>query len=238
MERDVKKALVTGASAGIGRAIAHVLIEEGYEVTGIGRRFEEAESRMFHPAVLDLQDEKAVRTFMHEFDEHSLQVLVNCAGSAYYGMHEEISEAMIHEMVHVDLEVPMVLCGRYIRTLRKNQGTIINVSSVTALDGAPHAAAYGAVKAGLLSFTRNIMKENRKFGMKAVSILPDLTDTDLYRNADFEPKEGCSLSSEEAAEAVRWILEDENRIVEEVVLRPQYNGITRKRKKADGPQNG
>lgn len=226
-----EKALVTGASHGIGQAIAHTLTELGYEVTGIGRHFETAEP--FETAVLDLMDQKKTDAFLNSYDSSDLKVLVNCAGSAYYGMHEEISPVKIHEMVQVDLEVPMVLCGKYLRVLRKNKGIIINVASVTAVDGAPHAAAYGAVKAGLLSFDRSLLKENRKFGMKVVTLLPDLTETQLYRHADFQPKDGCYLRPEEVAEAVKFILKDENRIVEEMVLRPQYNGIVRHNRKQE-----
>lgn len=222
-------ALVTGASKGIGKAMAEVLVQEGYEVYGIGRTFE-ADTHGVHPAVLDLRDEKQVNAFLASFQAGQLKVLVNCAGSAYYGMHEEIRPEQIHEMVRVDLEVPMLLCGRYLRILRRNQGIIVNVCSVTAVDGSPHAAVYGALKAGLLAFTKNIMKENRKFGMKAVAVLPDLTDTELYRHADFRPKGGCALNAQEVAECLKWILEDENRIVEEIVLRPQYNGIERMKK--------
>jgi short-subunit dehydrogenase len=230
MAADMKEtALVTGASRGIGRAIADVLLESGYEVTGIGRHFQTEEKEHFHAVELDLMDDRKLHAFMDAYDSADLHVLVNCAGSAYYGMHEEIHPDQLREMIQVDLEVPMVLCGRYLRTLRKNQGTIINVASVTAVDGAPHAAAYGAVKAGLLSFDRSLMKENRKFGMKVVTLLPDLTDTALYRHADFAPKEGCVLQPEEVADAVRFILQDPNRIVEEMVIRSQYNGIERKK---------
>ena len=63
--------------------------------------------------------------------------LVNCAGTAYYGLHETLNPAKIHEMVTVNLEVPMVLCQIFMRNLKKNHGHIIQISSVTAKQASP-----------------------------------------------------------------------------------------------------
>lgn len=238
MERPGKnapgKALVTGASSGIGMAIARVLIDLGYDVCGIGRDFSGLDSAIassghFRRVELDLTDEHAFHRFLHSFNPSGLSVLVNCAGSAWYGMHEEMNEKKIREMTRVDLEVPMILCSHFLREIRKNRGAVINISSVTAVDGAPHAAVYGALKSGLYSFSRSLLAENRKFGVRVISILPDMTESRLYRNADFRPKEDCALSPEQVAEAVRYALRDPKVLVDTVVLRPQYHGIERKK---------
>lgn len=230
MERIKKTAVVTGASSGIGRAIAFKLCEMDYEVYGIGRHFEEMDYP-FHTVTMDLRDTAGVLEWLKETDLSSLSVLVNNAGSAYYGMHEEISPAMIFEMTETDLEVPMLLCGQLIRTLRKTKGTIINIASAAALTTSTHATVYGACKAGLIHFSKALLQENRKHGVKVTVIIPDMTDTNLYRNADFQAsrEEGCSLLPQDIADAVENILNmRDGVIVETVSLKPQFHRIVRK----------
>ncbi len=188
----------------------------------------------FHPVVLDLLDENALLTFLKRLTKESresLSLVVNNAGCAYYGLHEEQNPDMIRQIIRTDLEVPVVICQQLIRTIRQNKGTIINMASVTAVMSSPHGAAYGAAKAGLLSFGRSLFDENRKYGVKITTLLPDLTVTNLYRHADFEadPSAGASLLPEDVADAVEWILaQREGVTVPELMLRPQLHRIHRK----------
>lgn len=94
--------------------------------------------------------------------EATVTLLVNNAGSAYYGLHEELSPKKIQEMVRTDLEVPMILSQQLLRGFKKNKGCIVNIASVTAQQSNPHGCAYGAVKAGLASFSRSLFDEARK----------------------------------------------------------------------------
>ena len=227
-------ALVTGASSGIGQAIAQRLLEHGYEVYGIGRDFSACTltgHAQFHTVVLDLLDTPALLAFLETLPKDNLSVLVNSAGCAWYGPHETLSVEAIQTMTRVNLETPILLCGKLLRTLKQNHGTIINISSVTALETSTHGAAYGALKAGLLHFSRTLFEEHRKSGLKVSVILPDMTDTALYRNADFGPDltEGAYLSPEDTADAVMAVLKArEGTVLSEIVLRPQYRRIHRK----------
>ncbi|MEE8807806.1 MAG: SDR family oxidoreductase [Lactimicrobium sp.] len=228
----MKQALVTGASHGIGRAIAMQLCKDGWEVWGIGRTFQQQTyPSSFHPIILDLLDDQNVLSCLDELDL-DLSLLVNNAGCAYYGLHEFMKDSQIQQMVRLDLEEPMRLCRYYGRRLRENHGTIINVASVTALGASPHAAAYGAAKAGLLAFSRSLFEEERKHGMKVICLMPDLTETDLYRHADFQPgkENDCHLESEDIALAVHDLLAMRAEICPcEMVIRPQRNVICKKR---------
>ena len=112
-------AIVTGASSGIGRAISEKLGVLGYEVFGIGRRFDTGEDRdiagvlqcendlknaIFHPIICDLTDtDKLCAIVKQVTSEHTVKVLVNNAGAAYYGLHEELNPKKIQEMVRVNL---------------------------------------------------------------------------------------------------------------------------------------
>lgn len=235
-----KGAIVTGASCGIGRAISEKLCERQYEVYGIGRDFGREDTRRllednpnFHACECDVRDSNVlIQTIEKIMNQTEIHVLVNNAGVGYYGLLEHLNAKQICEMVRVNLEVPMVLTSILMRTLKEHGGLILNVASVTAENKNPHGCVYGATKAGLLSFGDSLFEEARKYGIRVTTILPDMTDTELYRNADFgigEEKESY-LTPEQVAEAVGHILDAESGIVvPKLVLRPQIHRIQRKR---------
>lgn len=230
-------AIVTGASSGIGLEISKVLCRLGYDVYGLGRNFQEGTDEWngrFHPIVCDLLDtgtlENNIRTIKKE---KQVKILVNNAGAGYYGLHEELNPGKIREMVRVNLEVPMVLTNLLLRDIKKTQGIIINISSVTATSSNPHGCAYGATKAGLTSFAHSLFDEARKYGVKVVNIQPDMTKTNLYRNANFtnSEDEGAYLHPEDVASAVEFILSQrEGCVMTDISLKPQFHRIQRKLK--------
>lgn len=239
--RENEAAIVTGASSGIGAAISARLCKMGYEVFGIGRSFgssfaeqfpDAADNPLFHAVVCDLLDtEKMLKLVRGIAAEATVTLLVNNAGSAYYGLHEELSPKKIQEMVRTDLEVPMILSQQLLRGFKKNKGCIVNIASVTAQQSNPHGCAYGAVKAGLVSFSRSLFDEARKYGVRVAVVSPDMTKTELYRNADFTVGEETEsyLLPQDVADAVAYIVEQrEGVVVSEVTLRPQYHRIRRK----------
>ena len=188
-------AIVTGASSGIGLEISKTLCRLGYEVFGIGRKFDiEFTDHQFHKIICDILDtEKLCETVKNIASRNHITVLINNAGIAYYGLHEELNAKKIQQMVRTNLEAPMILTNLLLRELKKNKGYVINISSVTANGTNPHGCAYGATKAGLSSFSHSLFDEARKYGIKVVTISPDMTKTNLYRNADF--KEGDESES-------------------------------------------
>lgn len=225
----MKTAIVTGASSGIGKTIAEVLVKNGYEVYGIGRNF--TEDVRFHAIVCDLLDEKQYQAMMLSLPKE-IDVLVNNAGCAYYGMHETISDARIHEMIKLNLEIPERMSQHYIRALRLRQGLMINVASITGTHPSPHAACYASTKAAMISFSNSIFEENRKHGVKVTCLIPDMTETNLYRNADFKADEndGCCLYPMDIANVVEQILSQRNGIVaKEIIIQPQFHRIQKKK---------
>lgn len=237
---NTKAAIVTGASSGIGCAVSQKLCALGYEVFGFGRDFSKTkwhETDKIHPIVCDVLDTAQLCAHVRQIAaQHSVHVLVNNAGVGYYGLHEELSPDKIKRLVRTNLETPMILTQQLLRHLKKNAGYIINISSVTAAQSNPHGCAYGATKAGLASFSRSLFDESRKYGVKSITISPDMTQTNLYRNADFkEGEEPASyLLPEDVAQAVAWILgQRDGVIVTDITLKPQLHRIQRK----DASQN-
>lgn len=235
MERIRKEAaIVTGASSGIGCAISKKLCELGYEVFGLGRDFSKVQitEKSFYPIVCDLLETDELCACVKKItSQYQLHVLVNNAGVGYYGLHEELNPKKIKELVRTNLELPMILTQQLLRHLKKNTGYVINISSVTANESNPHGCAYGATKAGLASFSHSLFDEVRKYGVKVMTIFPDMTKTNLYRNADFQ--EGDEIESyllpEEVAEAVAFMLSQrEGMLISDISLKPQIHRIKRK----------
>ena len=231
-----KTAIITGASSGIGKAICETLFNMDYEIYGIGRDFSGAASltanSAFHKVELDLLDTaKTTQTVRDLSKGKALDLLINCAGVGYYGLHDEIRPENISELVRTNLETPLLLSNLLLKKLKESKGTIINIASITAGQSNPHGAAYGATKAGLLSFSKSLFDEVRKHGVKVTTILPDMTDTNLYRNADFEAskEENARLVPQDVADAVRYILSaDPHMVITEFTVRPQLHRIEKK----------
>lgn len=227
---ELKTAIVTGASSGIGNAISRMLAENGYKVYGIGRVFDEADTFFEERISMDIRDTAILLERVSKI--RPCDLLVNAAGSAYYGLAEFMTPDQIMEMCRTDLEAPMILTSALLPELKDTKGTVINIASVTSTRINTHGACYGAFKAGLRSYGRSLFEEVRKHGVRVVTVCPDLTaGTKLYRNADFEPsaEDGCFLLPEDVAECVKDVLSmREGAAVTEVEVRPQFNRISRK----------
>lgn len=227
-------AVITGASSGIGAAVSRKLSGLGYEVFGIGREFAPDDfwqQEGVHAVACDLLDTGRLCRIVRQIAaECRVRVLVNNAGVGYYGLHEELNPDKIKELVRTNLEAPMILAQLLLRQLKKHAGWMVNIASVTAAKTNPHGCAYGATKAGLASFSASLFEEARKYGVKVVTISPDMTKTGLYRHADFREGEEADtyLLPEEVAEAVGFVLgQREGMAVTELTIRPQRHQIRR-----------
>ncbi|BCJ94513.1 3-oxoacyl-ACP reductase [Anaerocolumna cellulosilytica] len=231
----MKSALVTGASSGIGLEITRVLLDNQYKVYGIGRDFKEQSFAVetFIPVRCDVTNTQELSKKIEEIKaSDTISLLVNNAGLGYFGPHEELNAKKIHEMVCVNLEVPMLLTQLLLRDIKRQRGYIINISSITAGKSNTHGCAYGATKAGLTSFSKSLFDEVRKYGVKVTSIHPDMTQTNFYRNADFMEghAEDTYLLPGEVAKAVEMILHQrEGMLVSDITLQPQKHQINRKK---------
>jgi len=233
----MKVAVLTGASRGIGLALARRLINLGYKVYGLSRSWDNIDfsHENFIPVRCDVQDtNKLAEIIKHiEKEEPEIHLLINNAGVGYFGPHEQIPVKGIQAMLRTNLEAPLVLCQLLLRSLKKSRGTIISISSVTAKKISTHGCAYAASKAGLSHFFNSLFEEVRKYGVKVTTIHPDMTKTSFYNNLDFtyEDETDSVLLPEQIADAVEYVLKaGDNLAVNDITLRPQKNRIKRKAK--------
>ncbi|SHO44771.1 SDR family oxidoreductase [Anaerocolumna xylanovorans] len=227
----MKTAIVTGASSGIGLEVTKMLLGLNYCVYGFGRNFlpDVIDGSNFHPITCDITNTAQLTNHIKEIQKkEEIHLLVNNAGVGYFGPHEELNQAKIHEMVSVNVEVPLLLSQLLLRDLKKHKGIIINISSVTALKSNTHGCAYGATKAALSSFSASLFDEVRKCGVKVCTIHPDMTRSSFYRNADFREGETSDtyLLPEEVAKAVQMMITSrEGLVVSEITLKPQLHRL-------------
>jgi len=229
-----KTAVVTGASSGIGKAVTLRLLKMGYRVIGISRHISKKsfEHEAFISLPCDLSQHNQLSALGKTLQEQkSISLLVNAAGFGRFEPHEELSLDTIYAMTAVNLTAPISLSNLLLRTLKANQGTIINITSIEALRASKFSALYTATKAGLRAFGTALFEEVRKSGVNVVTLNPDMTDTDFFTPLRFgvSHRNGSHLLSEDIADAIEQVLRMRSDVcVTEMTIRPQYFGITKK----------
>ena len=229
----MKKAVVTGSSSGIGKAITLRLLELGYEVTGVSRKsvYEDFNHKNFIPMQVDLSDEKQTLLACKELKNKDIYIVVNCAGFGRFEPHEELSQKVISEMTFVNLTAPMLLTNALLRSLKKNSGYLININSIEALRSSKFAGVYSATKAGLKAFGDALFEECRKSNLSITNINPDMTQSNFYDNLRFETsqKENEKLLTSDIADALEHILKmRKGAVVSEYTIRSLNFGIKKK----------
>ncbi|MCR5153454.1 MAG: SDR family oxidoreductase [Lachnospiraceae bacterium] len=238
VENNKKTILVTGGTSGIGLATAKALALAGNTVFALGRNIGKAQKAckqdnlFFYSCNLteDSGINKALAKIKEEKGISFFDVCVFSAGVGYYGLHENLEEDNIKELVNVNLLSPLLLTNKLLSGMKqRGSGHFIFLSSVTAERVNPHGAAYGATKAALSSFAASIFEEARKNGVKVTSIEPDMTDTDLYRNAYFTADPETALKAEDVAEAVLFAVERPEGVNTSLIrLQPQKHRLLKK----------
>lgn len=236
---DKPEALVTGATSGIGRAVAEQLLGLGYRVFGVGRNFEGVfpDNPDFVPLKCDLADFQAVKRLVEKVKKEapSLDLLVHTAGLGRFGLHEEISAEEIRDMVAVNLQAPLLLTSGLLRRLKDNRGQVVLISSITAKEAAPLGAAYSATKAGISHFAESLFEEVRKTGVRVSVIHPDIVKTSFYNTLRFCPDDDPESFLEPAvvADAVSYLAtRPAGTVVREMTIQPQKRKIRHRGRKA------
>lgn len=179
---DQKTALITGASSGIGEAIARRFAAEGYRVLSAQRR----PAPVGESLSADLLQPGAAQAVMAQVRALTdrLDVLVNNAGLMLEGTAEESSEADWQAQMDLNLSLPFLLIREALPLLRQNGGgAIVNIGSVEGLAANPRHPAYAASKAGLHGLTRAIAVDEGPRGVRCNAVAPGWIDTPL--NLDF-----------------------------------------------------
>lgn len=171
-----RRIFITGASSGIGRATAQLLVRRGHEVWGTSRdpaRLPALEN--FHPVTLDLADSASARaSFDRALAEAGhFDVLINNAGSGHFDEAATLPPAVWHEQFQILVFAQIALCQRALEGMRaQGSGLIVNVSSMAARLPVPYMSAYNAAKAALASFTMTLQLELSGSAVRVVDVQP------------------------------------------------------------------
>ena len=198
---DKRVAIVTGASRGIGRAIAKRLAKDGRHVVAVARNAEQLKSLEAEIAAdggacehrtCDLSDGAAVQRLVEEVAEKHgrLDILVNNAGITKDGLLMRMSDADFDEVVNVNLRSVFIACRAAARPmLRGKFGRVVNIGSVSGVDGNKGQANYAAAKAGLHGLTMTLARELAGRSITANAVAPGFITTDMTGELPDEVKQ-------------------------------------------------
>lgn len=186
-------ALVTGASRGIGRAIALELGERG--ATVIGTATSEAGAEQISQALadaglhgrgmtLDVTDPDGIKTILTTITDEfgPIGILVNNAGITRDNLLMRMDDAAWDSVIATNLSAVYRLCKACLRPMSKaRSGRIINIGSVVGTTGNPGQTNYAAAKAGLIGFTKSLAREVGPRGITVNAVAPGFIDTDMTR---------------------------------------------------------
>ncbi|MGM0525402.1 MAG: 3-oxoacyl-ACP reductase FabG [Pseudomonadota bacterium] len=193
-----KVALVTGASRGIGRAIAESLVAQGAFVVGTATSEEGAQSISAYLAdkgqglALNVNDSEAMAASLKELEKAhgSIDILVNNAGITRDNLMMRMKDDEWDAVINTNLSAVFRVCKTVIRgMMKRRQGRIINISSVVGTTGNPGQVNYCAAKAGLVGFSKSLAKEVAGRGITVNCVAPGFIDTDMTKSLTDEQKQ-------------------------------------------------
>lgn len=222
-------ALITGASSGIGAALARKLATEGLHVLLAARREErllalqaEIEQSGGRATIfpLDLNSAAARESLFAQTESVPVDLLINCAGFGFYGYYTEMSWETIHEMVAVNVEATIHLTRLFLPEMQaRRSGHIINISSIAGSLPSQGTVMYSASKAFLDAFTTALYRETRGTGVEISLVRPGPVKTDFFNasaaqeNGRRNPVEGSGVSVEDVAGKIWWLIQHPRRVI-------------------------
>ncbi|HET9912736.1 MAG TPA: 3-oxoacyl-[acyl-carrier-protein] reductase [Anaerolineales bacterium] len=234
-----KVAVVTGASRGIGRAIAELLAQHGADVVCGDRLQQQAEAtaenitkatgRRTSGCLVDVADHESAKGFIDCALENfgKIDILVNNAGITRDNLLMRISEADWDDVLNINLKGAYNCCKAVLRPMMKQRyGRIVNITSVVGLSGNAGQTNYSASKAGLIGFTKSLAKEVGSRNITVNAVAPGFVTTVLTNDLSEEYKQAAIKATpmgrfgtpEDIAYAVAFLASDQASFITGQVL--------------------
>ena len=175
--------LVTGASRGLGLAIAERLAADGFHVIAVARKAGESRERIT-PVAYDLADIAGIPDFVRGLRQQfgPLYGLVNNAGGSAEGLLATMPDPDIEALIRLNTLSPIMLSKYVTRGMMAlGRGRVISISSIVASNGFNSLSVYSATKASLIGFTRSLAREMGRVGVTVNAIAPGFIDTELTK---------------------------------------------------------
>ena len=229
-----KVAIITGASKGIGKAVALILAENGFKVALAARSEEllqELKSKIDQNGgdalviPTDVSDEESVKQLIQRILEHygTIDVLVNNAGVGYFARADEFTVDDYDNIFDVNVK-GVFLATKYTvpHMISKKSGQIINIASVAGKNGFKSGTLYSASKHAVVGYTWSLREDLKEFGIKVSVVCPGSVVTGFGgKKPDFVE---WSLEVEDVAHAVMYLVnESDTANTAEMIVKPRYN---------------
>jgi NAD(P)-dependent dehydrogenase (short-subunit alcohol dehydrogenase family) len=235
---DGKVVLLTGASRGIGLAIAKTLGEQGARLILVARHrgpLEQAAAQV--PGALltlpiDVTKPSDVKRLFATVQKrvHRLDVLINNAGVFTFKPFVRTTLDDWRRNLETNLTSLFLTTQAALPMLRRSHGDVVNILSISSRVSFPNCSAYSASKFGAIGLTDVLRKELRALGIRVTAILPGMTNTRMKKEFDSPVAAQDLLQPEDVAAAVRSALEQPRRAtVEEIMLLPSGGAIRAKK---------
>lgn len=212
-----KKALVTGGNRGIGLEVVRLLLDAGFEVVVVGRKFEGfefADHKAVKTVAFDLAQTEKIPALVDELGD--LSVLVNNAGVMYSLPYDQYPDEDVESMLAINIKAPVALIREVgSRMAQGGGGRIVNNASIAGQIGHPDVW-YGITKAGLINATKSFSKILGPSGVVINAVAPGPVTTDMLDVISQARKEqikktvisGRFATAQEVAQTVFWLATD------------------------------
>lgn len=230
-------ALITGATKGIGRAIAEKFAQKGANLAVCARtetdvmKLKESLSKKFSTEVIaaacDMAEEKQVKAFAAAVKRKwkRLDVLVNNAGIFLPGNVTGMKEASMRKMMDANFYSAYYMTREVLSLMLPHHcGHIFNMCSVASLKGYPHGGLYSITKHALLGLSRALREELKEHGIRVTTLLPGATYTPSWQHSALPEQRFMDVSD---VASIVWDIYSlsERTVVEEILLRPMLGDI-------------
>ncbi|MDQ3140684.1 MAG: SDR family oxidoreductase [Bacteroidota bacterium] len=232
------KALITGASKGIGRAISLSLVKEGIDVLIHSRSLEDLDQLKqelldINTKVIvicvasDISKTQGVDLVFAELERNTFypDILINNAGIFLQGTIKDEPEGQLQTLLDINLLSAYHLTRKIIPSMiLKKAGYIFNICSVASLFAYSGGSSYGISKFALLGFSKYLREELKNEGIKVCSIIPGATWSDSWKGVDL-PEERLMQANDVALAVISALKMSKSAVMEEIILRPQLGDL-------------
>lgn len=231
-------AIITGATKGIGKAVAEELAAKGWNLAVCSRNLEELQELKAaltdqHPSIsvhcfqADLRQKSESKAFGRFSLDHlgEVHVLVNNAGLFIPGAVHTEEEGSLEQMIETNLYSAYYLTREIISSMKHNKkGWIVNISSIAGIDAYPNGGSYGISKFALRGFSMALREELKEYGIKVTTVIPGATWSNSW--AGVELPESRLMQASDIAKSIGMLFElSDAAVVEEIILRPQLGDL-------------
>ena len=236
------KALVTGASSGIGYEFAKVLAKNKYDIIIVSRNKEKLqkikkEIEREHKIKVyvyksDLSKLNEVKKFYYEVKNEDISVLINNAGVGDFGKFLDISWEKDNEVIDINIKALTFLTKLFSeKMVERGEGKILNVASVAAFQPGPYLAVYSATKSYVLHFSEALAEELKGTGVTVTTLCPGLTMSNFFKRSgisDDEVKTWGNLATAKEVAEYGYEMMIKNKIIAVYGLRSKFSIFLKK----------